>query len=456
VAGVHVTFIFPASSGASIANASAITNAQGIASAGAWVLGTTAGNQELMASVPAAPGVQSIYFNVTATAAAAATLTPLGSSGQLISPNGQVAQLPSVLVSDSYGNPVAGAAVTFSVSSGGGSVAGADATSGANGVATVGGWTLGSTTGNNTLTASASALASVQFYDIAVTDVTFDSIVAGGATACGLSGGIAYCWGGAPSGAAQSAVYSVYPPVPTQVAGGMSFQQIFVGAYQTFCGLTASGAFYCWGSNGGSWGAFSDFPTSVGGFLGTGQSDASLHTTIPQQIAPAQTIAGTPAPVAAYTTMYVGSDHSCAIGTDGNTYCWGSCYSGCGVSAPTASFDAPTLVTGASGFTAVAPSGFLSDADSPDDSSCGLTTTGIVECWGAGFGDAIDPTPIAPGIAVSSFSQQDTLDLLYVEMQFNACGLTAAGRVYCWGDNPSGNLGNGTSVSSTVPTRVVP
>src|ERR1019366_2782373 len=67
-----------------------------------------------------------------------------------------VAVAPSVKIADQSGNGVSGVTVTFAVATGGGSVTGASATTGGNGVATVGGWTLGITVGANTLTASAS------------------------------------------------------------------------------------------------------------------------------------------------------------------------------------------------------------------------------------------------------------------------------------------------------------
>ncbi|MEO5590878.1 MAG: hypothetical protein ABIS03_14955, partial [Gemmatimonadaceae bacterium] len=51
--------------------------------------------------------------------------------------------LPSVKITDAGDNPLAGVAVTFTVASGGGTITGASATTNAAGVATVGGWTLG-------------------------------------------------------------------------------------------------------------------------------------------------------------------------------------------------------------------------------------------------------------------------------------------------------------------------
>jgi hypothetical protein len=62
---------------------------------------------------------------------------------------------PAVLVTDATGAPVANVAVTFVVATGGGSISGAQATSDAGGVATLGGWTLGLAAGENTLRATA-------------------------------------------------------------------------------------------------------------------------------------------------------------------------------------------------------------------------------------------------------------------------------------------------------------
>jgi adhesin/invasin len=65
-----------------------------------------------------------------------------------------LAQNPVVRVSDAYGNPVAGAAVSFAVTGGGGSAIGLSQTTDASGLAAPGSWTMGPTIGANTMTAT--------------------------------------------------------------------------------------------------------------------------------------------------------------------------------------------------------------------------------------------------------------------------------------------------------------
>jgi hypothetical protein len=65
-----------------------------------------------------------------------------------------VAIRPALKIVDANGDPVLGIAVVFAIKSGGGAVTGATSSTGSDGIAAVGGWTLGSTPGVNTLTAN--------------------------------------------------------------------------------------------------------------------------------------------------------------------------------------------------------------------------------------------------------------------------------------------------------------
>ena len=90
-----------------------------------------------------------------------------------------------------------------------------------------------------------------------------------------------------------------------------------------------------------------------------------------------------------------------------------------------------------------------------DFNTCGRTTDARVFCWGMnhsgqlGDGTQVDrPTPTAQAVSVS-FAQISVGDL-------HGCSVTTEGRAYCWGDNHGGQLGNGTTSigPSPFPTPV--
>lgn len=166
VSGARVRFTI-ASGGGTVIGDSAVTDVNGRATVGEWILGTTPGANTLRATVSGT----SVSITVTATGVAGTgvSLRSAGQQGFLALVGQAVAPPPSVQVLDSFGNPVPGVGVTFAVAQGGGSVAGAAATTNANGVAQVGSWTLGSAPGLNLLTASIAGGPAVSFTAQALT-----------------------------------------------------------------------------------------------------------------------------------------------------------------------------------------------------------------------------------------------------------------------------------------------
>ena len=147
------TVIFSATQGGgSPGTPSATTNAQGTATAGSWTLGTTVGNNVLTASVQ---GLTPVMFQATGTPGPAAAVSVHAGGGQQAKVHQPVATPPAVRVTDAFGNATPDVSVTFEVSGGGGGVQSAAQVTDANGVATVGGWTLGDVSGENRLTATA-------------------------------------------------------------------------------------------------------------------------------------------------------------------------------------------------------------------------------------------------------------------------------------------------------------
>lgn len=200
VPGATVRFTTGAGDG-TVAVAEAVTDADGIATSGTWTLGTQAGTQRVTATLPSGP---SVSFTATAEAAGPAALQKV-SGDSLTSPAGAAVPVPpSVRVVDAFGNPVPGVSVTFAVTSGGGSITGANAITGEeDGVATVERWELGDQLGEQTLTASSPGLASVTFTAFAIASAF----------------SIEVRFGGSPSARTQQAV----------AQGAARWQEVIVG-----------------------------------------------------------------------------------------------------------------------------------------------------------------------------------------------------------------------------------
>jgi adhesin/invasin len=161
VQGVQVNFTVT-QGGGSIPAGTILTDAQGVATGPQWTLGPTAGAQTLQATV-LANGVTGnpLTFTATATAGAPARLEAVSGTASQTATVGTALSsgtLPAVTVRDAQGNPVQNVPVTFAITGGGGTGTGLTATTDVNGVARIGGFTLGTTAGPNTITATATGV----------------------------------------------------------------------------------------------------------------------------------------------------------------------------------------------------------------------------------------------------------------------------------------------------------
>ncbi|HEU4587995.1 MAG TPA: Ig-like domain-containing protein [Gemmatimonadales bacterium] len=151
----QVTFTPAAGQGTAVPP-TATTNADGRAEA-EWVLGPSAGAQQLTAKPTGsgAPENLSVTFTATATASLAAKVEKVAGDNQSAVAGNAVATPPKVKVTDAEGNAVKGVPVTFAVVTGGGSVnPSTPVNTDAEGFAAATSWTLGTTAGVNTLTAT--------------------------------------------------------------------------------------------------------------------------------------------------------------------------------------------------------------------------------------------------------------------------------------------------------------
>ena len=156
--GVNVAFAVT-SGGGSLTPANATTSSDGSARPVSWMLGSTPGLNTASATVAGlSPAVLSVSGNLAASsvqAATAVTQNALAGSGAKI--------LPGVVVKDQFGNPMRGAAVTFAITAGDGSVAPTTSVlTGVDGIARETSWMVG-TKGPSVVRASVLRLPAVSF-----------------------------------------------------------------------------------------------------------------------------------------------------------------------------------------------------------------------------------------------------------------------------------------------------
>jgi Bacterial Ig-like domain (group 1). len=168
VPGVSVTFAV-VSGGGSLTGGNAVTNADGIATVGSWVLGGTEGPNSLTASSGTLTG-SPFTFNATAVPAPPTTIGVAAGDGQNAPAGKPVPIPPTVKVTDADGLAVANVSVTFAIRSGSGSISSTSALTNSLGIASVA-WTLG--LGGNSITASVAGLigSPVVFVAVGLADV---------------------------------------------------------------------------------------------------------------------------------------------------------------------------------------------------------------------------------------------------------------------------------------------
>ena len=164
-----------------------------------------------------------------------------------------------------------------------------------------------------------------------------------------------------------------------------------------------------------------------------------------------------------------GASHACAIsGTNstpaaGKLYCWGDNQYGQLGDGTTTNRSTPTLVADNGAFVNADVQGVIAG----DNHTCAITTISSVKrlfCWGRNnkgqLGDGTinnSSVPIAPG---APFATGAVLSGNWYYMPGLAAGgehtcasseATSPSKVYCWGANESGQLGDGTTTDRTSP-----
>jgi len=152
VPGISVRFDV-LSGGGMVSGDSVVTDGQGLATVGSWRMGPVTGSNSLRAQALGYP--LSLTFTSTSSPGAPATIQIVSGGSNLSAVVGQeVSPRPTIRVRDAYGNPIPNAAITWTVSVGGGAIIGPSVTTtDGEGRSSVGGWRMGPVSGTNQLQA---------------------------------------------------------------------------------------------------------------------------------------------------------------------------------------------------------------------------------------------------------------------------------------------------------------
>jgi alpha-tubulin suppressor-like RCC1 family protein/V8-like Glu-specific endopeptidase len=149
-----------------------------------------------------------------------------------------------------------------------------------------------------------------------------------------------------------------------------------------------------------------------------------------------------------------GRTHACAVLYDGRARCWGDNQSGQLGDGTTTDRDMPvTSMWGAAGSS-------LLQIAAGWYHTCATTNGNEATCWGSNTSGQIGNPSLASGLYTEGQRVQFADGTALTDVRSiaaggtHSCALTWAGRVYCWGANSRGQLGNDSTTSSTAPTLV--
>ena len=265
------------------------------------------------------------------------------------------------------------------------------------------------------------ARSSVPMEVVGITDAT--AITAGRSHSCALhQDGTISCWGTNWNGELGNGT-DTNSLVPVQVQGITDATAITAGGRHS-CALHQDGTISCWGRN-------------RDGQLGSRQSTGDWEDDNTDSLVPVQVEGITDA-----TAITTGHSHSCALREGGTISCWGANFRGQLGNGTNTSSSVPVLVERIADATAITAG---------HSHSCALHEGGTISCWGANnYGQLGNGQSTGDG-------EDDSADsLMPVQVEgitdataittghSHSCALREGGTISCWGDNNSGQLGNGT------------
>ena len=239
-------------------------------------------------------------------------------------------------------------------------------------------------------------------------------------------------------------------PASTVCAGADNLRQVALGKTHG-CALDTAGRVYCWGKNNHGQSGYE--PGSVG--TTDSVENASLH----QELANVLSAEGATA-----TQLALGSEFSCALGSNGRVYCWGRNNTGqLGrdlLPSALASDPNPAAVSGLTDAIAVYAGGTRACAV-----RAGTATLGSrIVCWGdgryLGLGSSV-ATDCGRGLTCSA-TPIEVPEVIMAHRDLNAgsmsigthhtCAVDRLNTLFCWGLNTRGQVGVSPMMRERPPT----
>ncbi|GHU09366.1 hypothetical protein FACS189431_7310 [Alphaproteobacteria bacterium] len=237
----------------------------------------------------------------------------------------------------------------------------------------------------------------------------------------------------------------------------LEFTQIATGVYHS-CAIASNNNIYCWGSNNWSGGGLS-------GELGDGTFNDS---NVPAKVKNASDDPASALPVNAIPlAIDVGTAHSCIITSDA-VYCWGANRDGqLGINNSNTNSSLPVKVsTTADDASSALPTGVtFTKIATGALHTCAAISTGNIYCWGYNsvYGALGNGTTITSTVPVKVLDASDSSSIMPASTavrsltagSFHTCALMDNNFAYCWGAGTFGQIGDGTLYqTSSMPYRV--